>query len=69
MKAITLAVTAMLSFAVLTTTATSQSQTDNTAYEKKNYNYAEWAKGRFSEVVTIRNAGKIILSGRRRGGR
>jgi 2-iminobutanoate/2-iminopropanoate deaminase len=63
MKAITLAVTAMLSFAVLTTTATSQSQTDNTAYEKKNYNYAEWAKGRFSEVVTVRNAGKIIYLG------
>src|ERR1700716_3463565 len=63
MKAITLAVTAMLSFAVLITTATSQSQTDNTAYEKKNYNYAEWAKGRFSEVVTVRNAGQIIYLG------
>jgi enamine deaminase RidA (YjgF/YER057c/UK114 family) len=63
MKAITLAVTAMLSFAVLTITAMSQSRTGGTAYEKKNYNYAEWAKGRFSEVVTVRNAGKIIYLG------
>jgi 2-iminobutanoate/2-iminopropanoate deaminase len=29
-------------------------------YEKKSYNYAEWAKGRFSEVVTVKNPGKII---------
>src|SRR5438874_576545 len=57
MKTITLAVTAMLSLAVLTMTAMSQSQTSDTAYEKKSYNYAEWAKGRFSEVVTVRNAG------------
>jgi 2-iminobutanoate/2-iminopropanoate deaminase len=63
MKAITLAVTAMLSLAVLTMTAMSQSQTADTAYEKKSYNYAEWAKGRFSEVVTVRNAGKIIYLG------
>jgi 2-iminobutanoate/2-iminopropanoate deaminase len=63
MKTITLAVTAMLSLAVLTMTAMSQSQTGDTAYEKKSYNYAEWAKGRFSEVVTVRNAGKIIYLG------
>src|ERR1700704_4920949 len=63
MKAITLAATAMLSLAVLTMTAMSQSRTGGTAYEKKNYNYAEWAKGRFSEVVTVRNAGKVIYLG------
>src|SRR3979490_2748638 len=63
MKTITLAVTAMLSLAVLTMTAMSQSQTGETAYEKKSYNYAEWAKGRFSEVVTVRNAGKVIYLG------
>jgi 2-iminobutanoate/2-iminopropanoate deaminase len=63
MKTITLAVTAMLSLAVLTMTAISQSQTGDTAYEKKSYNYAEWAKGRFSEVVTVRNAVKIIYLG------
>src|ERR1700736_507463 len=63
MKTITLAVTAMLSLAVLTLTAMSQSQAGDSAYEKKSYNYAEWAKGRFSEVVTVRNAGKIIYLG------
>ena len=63
MKTIILAVTGMLSLAVLTMTAMSQSQTGDTAYEKKSYNYAEWAKGRFSEVVTVRNAGKIIYLG------
>ena len=65
MKTITLTITAVLSLAlaVLTMTAMSQSQTGDTAYEKKSYNYAEWAKGRFSEVVTVRNAGKIIYLG------
>ena len=65
MKTITLTITAMLSLAlvVLTMTAMSQSQTGDTAYEKKSYNYAEWAKGRFAEVVTVRNAGKIIYLG------
>jgi 2-iminobutanoate/2-iminopropanoate deaminase len=63
MKTIIFAAAAMLSFALLTVPAMSQSQTDDTAYEKKNYNYAEWAKGRFSEVVTVRNAGKIIYLG------
>src|SRR3979411_533314 len=65
MKTITLTITAVLSLAlaVLTMTAMSQSQTGDTAYEKKSYNYAEWAKGRFAEVVTVRNAGKIIYLG------
>jgi 2-iminobutanoate/2-iminopropanoate deaminase len=63
MKTITLAVTVTLTLAVLTMTVMSQSQTGDTAYEKKSYNYAEWAKGRFSEVVTVRNVGKIIYLG------
>src|SRR3977135_1592027 len=65
MKTITLTITAVLSLAlvVLTVTAMSQSQTGDTAYVKKSYNYAEWAKGRFAEVVTVRNAGKIIYLG------
>ena len=60
MKTTTVAVTAMLSLAILTTTALAQTQNSDTAFEKKSFNYAEWAKGRFSEVVTIRNPGKII---------
>ncbi len=63
MKPIVLAVTATLCLAAFTMTAASQSQIGDTAYEKKNYNYAEWAKGRFSEVVTVRNAGKVIYLG------
>src|SRR6202049_3704114 len=63
MKTLTLCVEVTLSLAVLTMTVMSQSQTGDTAYEKKSYNYAEWAKGRFSEVVTVRNAGKIIYLG------
>jgi enamine deaminase RidA (YjgF/YER057c/UK114 family) len=31
------------------------------AFEKKNYNYSEWAKGRFSEAVTVVNPGKFIF--------
>jgi 2-iminobutanoate/2-iminopropanoate deaminase len=62
-KTITLAVAAMLSLTVPAMTAMAQSQTGDTAYEKKSYNYAERAKGRFSEVVTVRNAGKIIYLG------
>ena len=62
-KTITLAVMALLSIAILGIPAMAQSQTGDTAYEKKNYNYAEWAKGRFSEVVTVRNPGKIIYLG------
>jgi enamine deaminase RidA (YjgF/YER057c/UK114 family) len=63
MKTAAFAVIAMLTLAAPTTTAMSQSQSDDTAYEKKSYNYAEWAKGRFSEVVTVRNAGKVIYLG------
>jgi len=59
MKTMALGLAAMLLVAVLFSAAMSQSQNGG-AYEKKSYNYAEWAKGRFSEVVTVRNSGKII---------
>jgi 2-iminobutanoate/2-iminopropanoate deaminase len=29
--------------------------------EKKNYNYSEWTKGRFSEAVTVTGPGKLIF--------
>ena len=63
MKAVPLAVTAMLSLAALTMIAMAQTQGGISAYEKKSYNYAEWAKGRFAEVVTTRNVGKTIYLG------
>ena len=63
MKISTLAVAATLALGWHVTAACAQSQTGDTAFEKKNYNYAEWAKGRFSEVVTVKNAGKVIYLG------
>src|SRR5947207_8529614 len=63
MKAVPLAVTAMFSLAALTMIAMAQTQGGISAYEKKSYNYAEWAKGRFAEVVTTRNVGKTIYLG------
>jgi enamine deaminase RidA (YjgF/YER057c/UK114 family) len=30
-------------------------------FEKKNYNYSDWAKGRFSEAVTVTGPGKMIF--------
>src|SRR6266576_4996336 len=32
-----------------------------TGFEKKNLNYNEWTKGKFSEVVTVTNPGKFIF--------
>jgi 2-iminobutanoate/2-iminopropanoate deaminase len=37
--------------------AVAQAQT----FEKKAYNYSEWAKGRFSEAVTVTGPGKMIF--------
>src|SRR5476649_2879770 len=45
----------VLSFAVMPTIAPAQT------FEKKNYNYSEWAKGRFSEAVTVTGPGKMIF--------
>jgi enamine deaminase RidA (YjgF/YER057c/UK114 family) len=31
------------------------------AFEKRNYTYSEWTKGRFSEAVTVTGPGKMIF--------
>ena len=31
------------------------------SFEKKNYTYSEWTKGRFSEAVTVTGPGKMIF--------
>ena len=41
--------------AIMTTAAAAQT------LEKKNFNYSEWTKGRFSEAVTVTGPGKIIF--------
>jgi 2-iminobutanoate/2-iminopropanoate deaminase len=44
----------------LATAALAQSATNST-FEKKNFNYGEWTKGKFSEVVTVVGPGKMIF--------
>src|SRR6476469_4695736 len=53
-KSVALAALVLLSFPV---TASAPAQT----FEKKNYNYSEWTKGRFSEAVTVTGPGKMIF--------
>ena len=50
---------------ICTYSATVSAQTAPT-FEKKNYNYSEWAKGRFSEVVTLSFSGPTTRAGRLR---
>lgn len=50
---------------VVTLSAAASAQTAP-AFEKRNYNYSEWAKGRFSEAVTVSFSGPakmIFLAG------
>jgi 2-iminobutanoate/2-iminopropanoate deaminase len=54
-KAVTFAILAILSTAFVSSTASAQ------GFEKKNYNYSEWTKGRFSEAVTVTGPGKMIF--------
>src|ERR1700745_3679398 len=54
-KAVSFAILAILSTAVVSSAASAQ------GFEKKNYNYAEWTKGRFSEAVTVTGPGKMIF--------
>jgi enamine deaminase RidA (YjgF/YER057c/UK114 family) len=49
-----------LVFAIAASVAMSTAAQAQT-FEKKNYNYSEWAKGRFSEAVTVTGPGKIIF--------
>src|ERR1700741_2244735 len=45
----------VLSLFIMSTAAPAQS------LEKKNYNYSDWTKGRFSEAVTVTGPGKMIF--------
>jgi enamine deaminase RidA (YjgF/YER057c/UK114 family) len=56
---------ASLAAVIAACSATASAQTAP-MFEKKNYNYSEWAKGRFSEAVTVSFAGPakmIFLAG------
>ena len=50
-----LTILVLLSFGVMPTVAPAQT------FEKKNYTYSDWAKGRFSEAVTVIGPGKMIF--------
>ena len=54
-KSFVFAAVAVLSLAVMSTVVSAQT------FEKKNYNYSDWTKGRFSEAVTVTGPGKMIF--------
>jgi 2-iminobutanoate/2-iminopropanoate deaminase len=63
MLKLTLALSVITSVATLSAAASAQTAP---AFEKRNYNYSEWAKGRFSEAVTVSFSGPakmIFLAG------
>ncbi len=43
------------------TRAVSSRSRNTSAFEKKNFNYGRWTKGRFSEAVTVTGPGKMIF--------
>jgi enamine deaminase RidA (YjgF/YER057c/UK114 family) len=51
------AIAGSLAIALAITATAASAQT----LEKKNYNYSEWTKGRFSEAVTVTGPGKMIF--------
>ena len=59
LKAMIFAAVAIVSVAALTRSASAQAAP--AGVEKKNYNYSEWTKGRFSEAVTVTGPGKMIF--------
>lgn len=54
-RSIPLASVPIVACAIFATVAAAQT------FEKKNHNYSEWAKGRFSEAVTVTGPGKMIF--------
>jgi enamine deaminase RidA (YjgF/YER057c/UK114 family) len=51
---------ALSTLAILSATTPASAQAQQ-PFEKKNLNYNEWTKGKFSEVVTVTNPGKFIF--------
>ena len=57
LKAVVLAAVLIASVPAVTSSAFAQTP----SFEKKNYTYSEWTKGRFSEAVTVTGPGKMIF--------
>ena len=52
---------ALVLLSAVAATRTASAQAAPVPFEKKNYNYSEWAKGRFSEAVTVTGPAKTIF--------
>lgn len=52
-----------LIFALLMSSGSMARAQDGAAFEKKSFNYSEWTKGRFSELVAVRNPGRFLFFG------
>jgi enamine deaminase RidA (YjgF/YER057c/UK114 family) len=52
---------ALVLLAAVAGPTTASAQAAPTTLEKKNYNYSEWTKRRFSEAVTVTGPGKTIF--------
>jgi len=64
LRSATLAIAVLLSIIVLQLPSFAPAQGDaNSGFEKKAYNYSEWTKGKFSEVVTVNNPARHIFLG------
>src|SRR5688500_14288521 len=50
-----------LAFAAIMTLGVAVAPVAAQTFEKRNYNYSEWTKGRFSEAVTVTGPGKMIF--------
>ena len=58
------ALVALFALVPLHSQALAQAQSPSTAFEQNTYVYEPWIKGKFSEVVTVKNPGKwIFLAG------
>jgi enamine deaminase RidA (YjgF/YER057c/UK114 family) len=63
-RSILFAFTALFAFAFSHSQALAQARGPSTAFEQNTYVYEPWIKGKFSEVVTVKNPGKwIFLAG------
>ena len=63
-RTIPLLIVVLFAFVLLPSQAFAQELSPNAAFEQKTYVYEPWIKGKFSEVVTVKNPGKwIFLAG------
>ena len=63
-RSILLTLAVLFAFVFFSSQACAQAQSPSAAFEQKTYVYEPWIKGKFSEVVTVKNPGKwIFLAG------